>query len=146
MSRSCPAHCVEYWGAFLASLLTTLYSPPSHPRFNNKNVSMHCHLLTKSPLIENDYLGPSHHYHSSAWQKSINDSPCFLLKKNYWRIVDLQRVNFCCVAKWVCRTHMRILFPDSFPLWFITGYWLWFPASIFTPSLMPFQHSNQSYC
>ena len=38
----------------------------------------------KSPLIENDYLGPSHHYHSSAGQKSINDSPCFLLKKISW--------------------------------------------------------------
>ena len=44
------------------------------------------------------------------------------LKKFYWGIVDLQCcVNFCCMAKWFTYTY-------SFPLWFITGYWIELPV------------------
>ena len=32
------------------------------------------------------------------------------LKKNYWSIVDVQCVNFCCTAKWFSCTYIYILF------------------------------------
>ena len=47
-------------------------------------------------------------------------------KKLYWSIVQLQCcVNFC-TAKWL--SYIYILFSYSFPLWFITGYWIQFPV------------------
>ena len=43
-----------------------------------------------------------------------------------WCIVDLQcYVNFCCTAKWFSYTY-TYFFKYFFPLWFITGYWIYF--------------------
>ena len=43
----------------------------------------------------------------------------------YWSIVELQyRVNYCCTAKCISYT----FFSYSFPLWFITGYGIYFPV------------------
>ena len=58
----------------------------------------------------------------------------------YWHIVDLQCVSFWCVAKWFCfiHTHTRTYkysFSDSFPLQFITRYWIWFPV-LYSRSLL----------
>ena len=49
------------------------------------------------------------------------------LKKFYWSIVDLQcYVNFSCK---VIQLHIYVYsFSYSFPLWFITGYWIQFPV------------------
>ena len=47
---------------------------------------------------------------------------CFFF---YWSIVDLQCcANLCCTAKWLSYMHRDILFLYSFPLCFITGYWI----------------------
>ena len=43
----------------------------------------------------------------------------------YWSIVYLQCVNFCCTAKWVIHIYA---FSYSFPLWFLTGYWIQVPV------------------
>lgn len=46
----------------------------------------------------------------------------------YSSIVGLQCcINFCCIEKWLGYTHIPILFHILFHLWFITGYWKWFP-------------------
>ena len=48
---------------------------------------------------------------------------CIFLKF-YRRIVDLQCcVDFCYTAKWLRHTYIYS-FSYSFPLWFITGYWI----------------------
>ena len=55
----------------------------------------------------------------------------------YWSRVDLQYcINFWYIATWFCYIHMYIYFLCiyiqsflySFPLWFIMGYWIWFPV------------------
>ena len=59
----------------------------------------------------------------------VCDSDADLFKKLfYWNIVDLQCANFCCTAKWFSYMYIYILFSYSFPLWFIAGYWIWFPV------------------
>ena len=61
-------------------------------------------------------------------------------------MVDLQCcVNFCCIAKWFSyshtHTHTHIYsFSHSFPLWFITEYWILFPVLYSRDSL--FIHSK----
>ena len=84
----------------------------------------------------------------------------FLKKSFYWRIVDLQCVSFWCTAKWfiyiyicVCvyiyiqiHTHTYIFsFLDSFPLWFITRYWIYIPVLYSRPLLIYFIHSSWFY-
>ena len=59
--------------------------------------------------------------HSCLWYSLFFSSILFF----YWSIVDFQCcANLCCTAKWLSYTHIDILFLYSFPLWFITGYWL----------------------
>ena len=63
---------------------------------------------------------------SSADSRDVNIyvPVSFLFLKNYWHIVDLQCcVNFCSTAKWLNYTYI-CSFLYSFPLWFITGYWI----------------------
>ena len=48
-------------------------------------------------------------------------------------------VNFCCTAKWFSYTYAYILLKYSFPLWFITGYWIQF--LVFHSRTMLFVHS-----
>ena len=44
----------------------------------------------------------------------------------YWSMVDLQCcINFCCTVKWQLYIYIHS-FLYSFPLWFITGYWIQF--------------------
>ena len=60
--------------------------------------------------------------------------PCFGCSVSfYWSIVDLQCVNFCCIAKWfsysctdvyICVCVCVCSFLYSFPLQFIPGYWI----------------------
>ena len=50
----------------------------------------------------------------------------------YWSIVDLQHcVSFWCTAKW-----FRYVYICSFPLWFITGYWIQLPVLYSRTSLL----------
>ena len=50
---------------------------------------------------------------------------CFFFN---WSIVGLQCcVNFCYTAKWLSYTYIYS-FPHSFPLCFVTGYWIQFPV------------------
>ena len=47
----------------------------------------------------------------------------FLFTFLNWCIVDLSYVNYCYVAKWFSHTNMYSA-SYSFPIWFITGYWI----------------------
>ena len=58
---------------------------------------------------------------------NISDSYslCFIY---YWSIVDLQCASLCCTATWLRCSDIHILFQHSFPLWFITEFWIQFPV------------------
>ena len=56
----------------------------------------------------------------------------------YWSIVDLQCVNFCCTTKWFSYIYIYT-FSYSFPLSFVTGYWILFPV-LYSKTLL-FIHS-----
>ena len=64
-----------------------------------------------------------------GWRRLVGYSPwccksqILLSDWAYTHIVDLQcGVNFCCTTKWLLYIHT--FFSHSFPLWFITGYWI----------------------
>ena len=68
---------------------------------------------------------------------NISDSYslCFIY---YWSIVDLQCASLCCTATWLRCSDIHILFQHSFPLWFITEFWIQFHVlyirTLFIPS------------
>ena len=65
-------------------------------------------------------------------RKSLKFSREILFFFLNWSIVDLQHcVNFCCTAKWLSYTHTHTHtyiynFSQSFPLWFVSEYWIEF--------------------
>ena len=48
----------------------------------------------------------------------------------YWSVVDLQHcISFCYTEKWFSYIYKCIYsFSYYFPLWLITGYWIWLPV------------------
>ena len=56
---------------------------------------------------------------------NIHENPLHFVLN--WSVVDLPCcINFYCTAKWLCYTYINIWlsFSYSFPLWFITRYWI----------------------
>ena len=54
-----------------------------------------------------------------------NGAVIYFFNLLYWSIVDLPCcINFCCTAKWFSFTYIHS-FSYSFPLWSITGYWIY---------------------
>ena len=86
------------------------------------------------------YLGCLHQY---LWEVFYE----LLFFLFYWSLVDLQScVNFYCTTKWLSYTYICVyactFISYSFPLWFITGYWIYFPVLYSRTSL--FIHSLYS--
>ena len=83
------------------------------------------HVVTELPLVSEMLSGQ-----------------CLFTNFNF-HIVDLQCcINFCCTARWFSYTHTHIcrFFLYSFPLWFITGCWIW--LSVVYSGTLLFIHST----
>ena len=88
----------EYWSGLP-------YPPPGYFPTQGSNSSLFCLL----------------HWQTGSLSLVAPGKPLF---KYSWYTTS---VNFCCIAKWLSYTY-TYTFSYSFPLWFVTGYWIWFPV------------------